>query len=172
MYVLQDSLRARLKLPLGTLVPNEERTRSNLTKLVSYPLVLVGDVTASVMTKMGFEPSLILLDNHTKRGKEIPTLTVKPGKIVKVDNEPGIVGPELLKALDEAMRPIILEENMGGPIIIEVNGEEDLATLPCIQMLPEGGTVVYGQPEKGLVVVNVDEKIKKKVEDILLEMEV
>jgi len=91
---------------------------------------------------------------------------------VKVDNEPGIVGPELLKALDEAMRPIILEENMGGPIIIEVNGEEDLATLPCIQMLPEGGTVVYGQPEKGLVVVNVDEKIKKKVEDILLEMEV
>jgi hypothetical protein len=172
MYVLQDSLRARLKLPLGTLVPNEERTKSNLSRLVTYPLVLVGDVTASVMTSMGFEPSLILLDNHTKRGKEIPTLTVKPGKVVKVDNEPGIVGPELLKALDESMRPIVLEEDMGGPIIIDVNGEEDLATLPCIKMLPEGGTVVYGQPDKGLVVVNVSKEIKEKVEEMLREMEV
>lgn len=172
MYVLTDNLRARLKMPLGTLVPNEERTKANLDGLVSDPLVLVGDVTASVMTCMGFEPAIILLDNHTKRGKEIPTLTVKPGKTINVKNGPGILGPELLKALTDSIREIEIGEEMDGPIIIDVDGEEDLATLPSIQMLPIGGTVVYGQPDKGLVVVNVGREIKETVEEMLREMEV
>lgn len=171
MYVLTDNLRAKLKLPLGTLVPNEERTRTNLSRYVTYPLVLVGDVTASVMTRMDFRPSLILLDNHTKRGKEIPTLTVKPGKTVKVSNKAGTIGPELMNALEDAIRSMEVGEVTDGPIIIDVDGEEDLSTLACIDLMPEG-TVVYGQPEQGLVLVNIDREIKKKVEEMLREMEV
>jgi hypothetical protein len=172
MYVLTDRLRAALKLPLGTLIPNEERTKGRIGPLLSRPLVLVGDVTASVMTKMGFVPDLIFVDNHTKRGKEIPTLMVTPGKTIKVRNEAGVIGPELLKAITETIRDITLQDEVQGPILIEVDGEEDLATLACLDLLPKGGTVVYGQPDAGLVIVKVDPSVKKKVKEMLREMEV
>jgi uncharacterized protein (UPF0218 family) len=171
--MLTDNLRIVLKDPLGTLIPNEERTRLRLDEIVSDTLVLVGDVTASVMTNMGYVPNLILVDNHTKRGKEIPTLTVKPAKRVKVKNPAGMLGPELFEAMEEATRLIITQgDEMKGPILIEVDGEEDLSTLAAITMMPEGSTVIYGQPDAGLVVVKVDDEIKNKVNDMLQEMEV
>ncbi|MCK5774215.1 MAG: DUF359 domain-containing protein [Thermoplasmata archaeon] len=171
MYVLTDQLRAALKLPLGTLVRNEERTKGNIAALVSRPLVLVGDVTASVMTGMDFVPDMILVDNHTRRGKKIPTLMVKPWKRVKVQNDAGMIGSDLLKAISDSLRPIIIGDNEG-PILIEVEGEEDLSTLACVDLFPVGSTVVYGQPDSGLVFINVDEEIKKKVTGILQDMEV
>jgi hypothetical protein len=36
---------------------------------------------------------------------------------------------------------------------------------------PENSLVVYGQPREGLVVVKVDEKIKKRVKEIVDSME-
>ncbi|MEA3558527.1 MAG: DUF359 domain-containing protein [Candidatus Thermoplasmatota archaeon] len=173
LYMLTDNLRVVLKDPLGRLVPNEERTRSMMVSLVSDMLVLVGDVTASVMTKMKFYPKLILVDNHTKRGKEIPALTVKPSRKVPVKNPAGMLGPELFKAMEDAVRAIVTEgDDMNGPILIEVDGEEDLSTLAAISLLPNGATVVYGQPNAGLVVVNVDDEIRKTVDEMLREMEV
>jgi hypothetical protein len=171
IFKLTDHLRVVLKDPLGDLVPNEERTRSNLDSLVSPPLVLVGDVTASIMTKMGYEAALILVDNHTKRGKEIPTLTVKPSKTIKVENPAGMIGGELFEAMEDAVRSIMTEEQEG-PILIEVDGEEDLSTLVAIKMMPDGATVVYGQPDAGLVFVKVDKDNREKIEDMLREMEV
>lgn len=173
LYMLTDHLRLVLKTPLGELVPNEERTRARMDMLVTDPLVLVGDVTASVMTKMGYVPSLILVDNHTKRGKEIPTLMVKPARRVKVKNPAGMLGGELFEAVEEAIREITVQDDeVDGPVLIEVDGEEDLSTLAAISLLPLGGTVVYGQPDAGLVVVRIDKDIKNKVEEMLQEMEV
>jgi uncharacterized protein (UPF0218 family) len=121
---------------------------------------------------MGFVPDLILVDNHTKRGKEIPTLMVTPGRTIKVKNEAGVIGPELLKAITESKRYITVQDEVVGPILIEVEGEEDLATLACIDLLPKGGTVVYGQPDAGLVIVKIDAAIKKRIKEMLREMEV
>ena len=173
LYMLTDHLRAALKEPLGDLIPNEERTRSRLDSLMTYPLVLVGDVTATVLTGMGYVPQLILVDNHTKRGKEIPTLMVTPSRKVNVKNPAGMLGGELFEAMEGAIRSIVLEdEELSGPILIEVDGEEDLSTLAAIELLPEGSTVAYGQPDAGLVVVNVEKGIKDKVKEMLQEMEV
>ncbi|MGA1872295.1 MAG: GTP-dependent dephospho-CoA kinase family protein [Thermoplasmatota archaeon] len=173
LYMLPDHLRVALKTPLGELVPNEERTRSRLDDLITTPLVLVGDVTASVMTGMGYVPDLILVDNHTKRGKEIPTLMVTPSEVVKVKNEAGMLGGELFEAIENAIETIVVEEgDRGGPILIEVDGEEDLSTIAAVDLLPLGSTVVYGQPDAGLVVIRVDKGIKKKVKEMLQEMEV
>ena len=171
MFKLTDHLRMVLKDPLGNLVANEERTRSNLNDLVTSPLVLVGDVTASIMTNMGYDASIILVDNHTKRGKEIPPLTVKPSRTVNIKNPAGMIGEELFQAMEEAARSLETED-LDGPILIEVDGEEDLSTLIAIKMMPDGSTVVYGQPEEGLVVVKVESSIKERVEDMLREMEV
>lgn len=171
LYMLTDHLRVVLKDPLGELIPNEERTRANLDRIVDDPLVLVGDVTASVMTNMGYKPALILVDNHTKRGKEIPTLMVSPARTIKVKNEAGMLGGELFEAMEEAARAIEVED-VDGPILIDVDGEEDLSTLAAIKLMPIGATVAYGQPDAGLVLVTVDEKIKERIEEMLQEMEV
>ncbi|MCU0799988.1 MAG: DUF359 domain-containing protein [Candidatus Thermoplasmatota archaeon] len=172
LYMLTDHLRVLLKTPLGDLVPNEERTSKRLSGMMGTPLVLVGDVTASVMTEMGFVPQLIIVDNHTKRGKKIPTIMVKPSKVVKVKNPAGILTGELFKVIDDAINEIVPGTDMDGPILIEVEGEEDLSTLAAIKLLPNGSTVVYGQPDSGLVVVTVNGKVRRKVEEMLREMEV
>jgi len=142
LYMLTDHLRGLLKTPLGELVPNEERTRARIDGLIGKPLVLVGDVTASVMTQMGFVPQLIIVDNHTKRGRKIPALYVAPSKRVKVKNDAGMLGGELFKAVDDALTEISVDDEMEGPILIEVEGEEDLSTLAAIKLLPKGATVV------------------------------
>ncbi len=59
-----------------------------------------------------------------------------------------------------------------GSVLIRVEGEEDLVTLPAIALAPHGFTVVYGLPDKGAVLVKVDEESKSRVEDILTRMEV
>ncbi|HOP09469.1 MAG TPA: DUF359 domain-containing protein, partial [Candidatus Methanofastidiosa archaeon] len=54
---------------------------------------------------------------------------------------------------------------------IFIDGEEDLATLPAIFFAPEGAIVVYGQPDEGIVIVNVTDEKKKEVYSILSRME-
>ena len=54
--------------------------------------------------------------------------------------------------------------------LIIVNGEEDLFTLPAILYAPVGTSVLYGQPDEGLVVVSVNNSLKTKVRNILIEM--
>ena len=48
-----------------------------------------------------------------------------------------------------------------------VNGEEDLLTLPAILFAPLNSLVLYGHWQYGIIVVEVDEKIKEKVRKIL-----
>ena len=55
---------------------------------------------------------------------------------------------------------------------IEVVGEEDLAVIPVIHFAPVGGIVIYGMPNKGVVMINVSEKDKEEVKKIIKEMEV
>jgi len=41
-----------------------------------------------------------------------------------------------------------------------VDGEEDLAVIPCVLMAPEGSLILYGQPGEGVVLVETD-KVKE-----------
>ena len=57
------------------------------------------------------------------------------------------------------------------PLIIRIEGEEDLASLPCIYFANKGGHVLYGLPDMGLVHIQVDEKHRTIVRDALMNME-
>jgi hypothetical protein len=54
---------------------------------------------------------------------------------------------------------------------IIVEGEEDLAVIPLICLLPENSLVVYGQPDEGVVAIRVTEDKKILIHDILGRME-
>ena len=59
-------------------------------------------------------------------------------------------------------------ENMS--LRIEIEGEEDLAALPAIWLAPRDVTIIYGLPDKGVVIAKSNDENKKKAKEILDKM--
>jgi hypothetical protein len=55
--------------------------------------------------------------------------------------------------------------------LVEVDGEEDLLAVVTVLAAPAGSIVVYGQPNKGVVIVTVTETTKANAAKILGQME-
>jgi hypothetical protein len=53
---------------------------------------------------------------------------------------------------------------------IVVNGEEDLAVIPAVVEAPLGAAVVYGQPNKGMVIIAITQERKKKAKQLMHEI--
>ena len=51
-----------------------------------------------------------------------------------------------------------------------MDGEEDLATLPAIKLCKNGAKVIYGMPDKGMVVVDVNQQTKERANRLLERM--
>ena len=48
-----------------------------------------------------------------------------------------------------------------------MEGEEDLAVLPCTVLMPEGSVILYGLPDKGIVVVKLTKEKKEEAIKLL-----
>jgi len=159
---LPESLRETLKRPFGRLIKGENDSPGIVKKELekfSGKVIVVGDATYENLTKLGVKPHLAVLDFKIKRQKsnEYPY-------DVMVKNPAGSITAELWGAIKKKMEK-------GG--VIAVDGEEDLATLPCILEADFGDAVLYGQPDEGIVFINVNEEAKQKTAMIirLMEME-
>ena len=71
-------------------------------------------------------------------------------------NAPGVTSVELWTAIEGAYKS-------RGNTLIEVEGEEDLASIPAILMAPDGAIVIYGVPDKGIAVYEVGETLRQLV---------
>ncbi|MEW6748205.1 MAG: DUF359 domain-containing protein [Candidatus Micrarchaeota archaeon] len=152
---IPEQVREELKAPLG-------RLQSDFTGLKelgqSRRLVSVGDVCTLGLLAMGIRPHLAVFDHLFMRRRLEPgmirilELHFKEPK--KYKNTPGTLSERLL-----ADAPRLLDE--GGAVLIE--GEEDLTALAFIMAAKEGDIIIYGQPEEGMVIVEPDEELKKKV---------
>ena len=79
---------------------------------------------------------------------------IRTENILEADNPAGTITENLWETIEEAISLTLKDsENR----IIVVKGEEDLAVLPCLLVAPENAVVLYGQPNEGLVFVNVFE---------------
>ena len=76
---------------------------------------------------------------------------------LNVKSTPGVITDELQETIQKAFQLV----KSGFRVLILVDGEEDLAAIPCILMAPPGSLVLYGQPGEGLVVCEVDKVIDK-----------
>jgi hypothetical protein len=52
------------------------------------------------------------------------------------------------------------------PSLVFVKGEEDLAVIPLVRMVPDGSAVFYGQPGEGVVVKIVDDEARALAEEL------
>jgi hypothetical protein len=157
--VIPRELRAVFKKPFGELYRGEglqaaEKVRKSLG---DERLIIVGDITLRNMRAVGVKPDLAILDLKSERHRrEEPQLE---GRVVKVRNPAGTISAELWESIHEAV------EKPG--TIILVDGEEDLAVLPCILEADWDTVILYGQPGEGIVLVRVDEEKKLEAGTIL-----
>ena len=80
-------------------------------------------------------------------------------------NPPGCISDELWDVIKFAY-----DNMLSCGLRIEVDGEEDLASLAAIYLAPQDVTVIYGLPDKGVLVVQPDHENKRKVKEILDKM--
>lgn len=155
---LPQELRSFLKKPFGKVFKGKGLgpAKKVLNEITDKRVIVVGDVTYRNMVEVGLKPNLAVLDLKTKRDEN---LDFSPsGKIIRVKNPPGWITKQLWDTIHENI------EKDG--IIILVEGEEDLAVIPCIIEADWGSVVLYGQPGEGIVLVNIDEESKYSVGSI------
>ena len=158
---LPDSLRDQFKTPLGILLPIGEDNKENIQKYIlknSY-IVTVGDQTTEKMINFGLTPSLQIIDGFEKRQKrDLPKLG--NATELKINNPATEITLESIGLIKKAF-------TMTSPVRITVFGEEDLLVLPVCIHAPENSVVLYGQPNEGLVLVEITTEIRNKAQTLL-----
>jgi len=132
-------------------------------------IITVGDICTIKINEQVRMPDLSIIDFKTKRdsplSSEQRSIMDQIGeKIVNVNNNAGTISDELWNAIKVA-----ISDNVKTRIVVE--GEEDLATLAAISLAEDlGAKVIYGMPDKGMVVVDVNQRSKKRANSFLERM--
>ncbi|TBR07598.1 MAG: DUF359 domain-containing protein [Candidatus Nitrosotenuis sp.] len=155
---LPESLRDRLKAPLGILL--HDTTKENV--LAHIPagsfVITVGDATTEKMVSFNIVPSLSIVDGLEKREKRnIPQRTVTR---LFCDNPAGQITAQSIDTIKNGLES-------KPPVQIIVNGEEDLLVLPVCVHAPQNAVLMYGQPNEGLVIVKITQEIRNKTQELL-----
>src|SRR5712692_8631780 len=156
----------RLKEPFGKLLPGTPaKTMSELNSIIHQTqprrIAAVGDVVSRETLVAGIKVDLRILD-HISMRRPTTAFNLKVKKTYHVKNPAGVITLEAWDTIKRAMKD---EE-----ALIIVEGEEDLLALPCIVESPSNSLVLYGQPSKGLVVVDTNPKVKNEASLILSRM--
>ena len=158
LLVLPDDLRSELKTPLGPI----ETDADVLLEEIDGPVITVGDVVTYHFLEADCAPDVALVDERTKRQQVDDEIreTVAAETNLEAVNPPAEISEDVVCALLEGLAA-------EGSTTILVDGEEDLVALPAIAAAPEGSSVVYGQPDEGMVHVVVTDDARAEVRDLL-----
>jgi len=165
---LPQGMRRELKEPLGLLLEGEPheiiaRLVELLRRLKPAMFASVGDVSSKNLLEAGVEPDIIVVDHRVMRVRVEP-LSFKDRTEINTSNPPGTIDADAWRALEEA---VMLKRR----VAVIVEGEEDLMVLPLIALMPLGSVIVYGQPHRGMVVVDVTEERKMWADGFMERME-
>lgn len=156
----------RLKEPFGRLLPGTPaQTMSALNRIIGQTqpsrVAAVGDVVSRETLIAGISVNLRILD-HISMRRPTAAFNLKVPKTYHVKNPAGVITLEAWETIRRSMKD--------KEALIVVEGEEDLLALPCIAESPNDSLVLYGQPSKGLVVVEIGTKVKTEAGLILNRM--
>ena len=166
---LPELYRDQLKIPLGVLIPNNMVTYERIKKEIPDDsfVITVGDRSTENMIKLGIIPSLQIVDGLEKRQRRTYPDVVRDvehggriPEIIKVVNPPAEITSESITAICRAF-------SSKPPVRIQVDGEEDLLVIPVCVHAPENSVVLYGQPNQGLVITVINDKVRNKTKNIL-----
>jgi len=169
-----------LKNPLGLFFQGTiEETIQKVKKYFSEnenkinpPLIItVGDICTRSLHNSGINIDIAIIDGKTLRTSQ-EDVNFPAKKIYKLSNKKGYIEGKAWNIIIDAINSV------DKPVIIEVDGEEDLLTLIAVLESPLNSIVFYGQPpikefnmEQGLVLINVTPEKKKEFIGYLEKME-
>ena len=164
---LTKKLRQELKKPQGLLIEGSFKYTVNKLKIIIEKenpscLISVGDIVTKHMIESGIALDLLIIDNKTMR-RPIPPLKVEVDQSFYAKNPPGTITNEAWSVINQAINYI-------GKTKVVIEGEEDLLTLVTVLSAPENSIVVYGQPNKGIVIIKVTKETKEKMNQIVQRM--
>jgi nicotinamide-nucleotide adenylyltransferase len=163
---MPESLRPILQKPLGKIFKNEKSLLRCIDTSKHTLIIAVGDIIVDSLLKTGIDPDVKIIDFKTRR-KEIKKDTFIKDSLYKDClslNKPGTINIKTSEVIKEKIKSAIYKKEKSW-IVIE--GEEDLLALPAILFAPLGSLVLYGHWEHGIISVEIDEKIKNKVREIV-----
>jgi uncharacterized protein (UPF0218 family) len=155
MLILPEEHRRLFKEPFGVLY----RSMDEVVPLIEgKDVYTVGDVVTHNLQKKGINPTVAIVDGYTMRSpcNRMPAVH---GECIQVKNPAGTLTDELICALEHAVR--------NPPSTIIVDGEEDLAVIPLVLTAHDGAIILYGQPQKGVVLRTVDNEARKTAQRLL-----
>ena len=168
-----------LKEPFGELFEGpEDNPEIAMNKIIKKygnfesQLIAVGDVSVLTLEKLNRPPDIAIIDGKTKRIKWIDSELIKHknyDRVVYCINQPGEITKSLFNQCRESIKYYIEEEKTS---LIIIDGEEDLAPLLIHLLAPLNTIVLYGQPDRGVVVRITTEDVKKSCKQILEKFEI
>ncbi len=154
--LLTEEIRKRLKKPLGVLIRNFKESSDKKFSFV----ITVGDVATKAFNDLSLKQNIAVVD--FKVGRKIMFSGIKElgflgtEIIIEVNNPAGCLTPAIFTGVQNA-----LKQGLRNRVIIKIEGEEDLSVLPLILVAPLSYVIFYGQPNKGIVGVEISEENKK-----------
>ena len=163
VVALPEQLRGELKEPMGPVFADP----GELLAHVEGRLIAIGDIVTYHFEQVGVSPDVAVVDGRTKReavAEEVRAVIDSDTDRITVENPPGTLSADLLSGLLTAL-------DSSEHTVLSVDGEEDLAVLPAILAAETGASVVYGQPDEGMVHVAVTPERKAEIADLLAQMD-
>jgi uncharacterized protein (UPF0218 family) len=162
-WVVPPSLRGALAERYGPVLagPEAEHRIRALRGFASC-----GDRVTETAVRVGNLPILGIVDYKTQRNDPVDPAVFAPLAARarrRVANPAGM--------LTERLRNAVREMLASGGGLLEVDGEEDLASLALVEALPLGATVIYGIPGAGVSFIAVDAATKEHVNALVAQME-
>ncbi len=165
--ILPEEMRGELKRPLGLLIEgSSDETVRRLEEIYSFmkpPMFAsVGDFVSRNLLAHHLEPDIIVFDGRIMR-RDVEPIEPKGRLEIRTRNRPGMIEEGAWEALEEAVK-------LKRGVAVLVEGEEDLMVIPLISLMPLGSIIVYGQPNAGVVMIEVNRKMKEWAEGFMARM--
>lgn len=160
--LLPKTLRGELKRPLGQLVTDFNLLVREFFLGKNLFEATVGDVVTKAANECFLGQQLSVVDLHVGRKQTFTSISElgfegKPS--FTTQNQAGTLTPSLFRVLEKSIKKV----RVGEHVVVQVEGEEDLAVLPLVLHAPLSTLVLYGQPGEGVVVVEVTEEAKERI---------
>jgi len=129
--------------------------------------ITIGDIAAQTFNAKKVGQFLSIIDFVVQRQikfHDVSELGFVHKNIIKAIDPHGTITPELFQAIIKAFKTT-------NEKIILVDGEEDLAVLPVLLVSPLGFSIFYGQPNVGMVRIDITEEQKEKAYELTAKME-
>lgn len=155
-YFLPEKLKPRLRKIWGKAIFGKKgevfKKYLNFIKSKNFKkIITVGDYCS-----ISFDSDVKIFDGKIERKKVKKILNHS----LFCKNPPGQIQADVWPKIKKA-----IEENKN----VFVEGEEDLLVIPAILLSKKGSLIIYGSPKRGICLVEVSEKTKKKIKNLLME---